>query len=140
VVVVTVRKDTRQGKQGLGDDRSAVVSSGDDSRRVWKFAVPSPTTTGRAFIDVPVGTVLISAGMQGDDMYVWGLVQQDSPLELRRLIVANTGMDVPGFPLGAQFLGRVTNIGIVWHVWDGDADDTTGDRAPAVASEKDVSA
>lgn len=93
------------------------------TRVVWKFAVPPPSRTGRAFIDVPQGSTLLSVGMQSGDMVVWALCPVAAPREeMRRLIVANTGQDVPGFPTDARFLGTAASGGIVWHVWDGDAE------------------
>lgn len=101
-------------------------------RVVWKFEVPPPGRTGRSFIDLSASAELLSVGLQGEQMVVWALVDPDYEPEPgyaatgpRRLIVANTGADVPGFPEGAKFLGTVTTEnGIVWHVWDGDAETT----------------
>jgi len=91
--------------------------------RVWKFEVPVPRATCRAFIDVPEGTELLSVGLQDDQMVVWGSVPNPfANLEMRRLLVANTGTLIPGFAGNARFLGTVwASTGIVWHVWDGDA-------------------
>lgn len=96
------------------------------TRVAWKFPIPMPTETGRSFIDVSVHSEFLSVGIQNDAMFVWALVDPISadeiPPEMRRLIVANTGMDVPGFPVDARFLGTLTTSnGIVWHIWDGDA-------------------
>ena len=100
--------------------QQAPVKAG--TRIVWKFAVPHPTDTGRAFIDLPQNAEILSAGLQDDAMYVWALVDPLNDNEIRRLIVANTGMEVPGFPVDARFLGTFTSSNdIVWHVWDGDA-------------------
>jgi len=93
---------------------------------VWKFKVYPPEDDGRSFIDLPVRTVLLSVGIQDDDvMVVWGWVPRpdDERIERRRLIVVNTGMDIRDFrgdlPYGGKFLGTVTTSnGIVWHVWE----------------------
>jgi hypothetical protein len=69
--------------------------------------------------------------IQGDDLVVWALVDPGAVSEEgmqssgpRRVIVANTGADV-SIPEGARFLGTVTHEkGIVWHVFDGDAETT----------------
>lgn len=96
-----------------------------DVRVVWKFTVPAPGPTGRSWIDAPADAKLLSAGMQGDEMVVWALVDpEDQEPGLFRLIVANTGMTVPGFPEGARFLGSLTHNEVVWHVWDGDSETT----------------
>jgi hypothetical protein len=103
------------------------------ARVVWKFTVQVPTATGRSFVDLPEDAELLSVGGQGDEMVVWALVDPTHTPEQgyqatgpRRLIVANTGMEIPGFPEGARFLGTVKiPNGIIWHVWDGDAETTT---------------
>lgn len=98
----------------------------------WKFKLPQPTSTGRSYVDMPVAMTPLSVGMQDDEIVVWALVDPDyetpgMPTEAaRRFIVANTGAEIPGFPEAARFLGTVTSsTGIVWHVWDGDAETTS---------------
>lgn len=101
-------------------------------RSVWKFPLTEPGSTGRVFVDMPGNAELLSVALQGDQLVVWALVDPDhapepgyEPTGPRRLIVANTGQHVPGFPEGAKFLGTVTtDNGIVWHVWDGDYETT----------------
>lgn len=97
--------------------------------RAWKFTLPEPNDTGRVFVDMPATARPFSVGLQGDEMVVWALCDPEQEVEFdmqptgpRRFIVANTGMEIPGFPDGASFLGTLTtDNGIVWHVWDGDA-------------------
>jgi hypothetical protein len=100
---------------------------------VYKYAIPEPTGTGRAFIDLSASAELLSVAFQGDTLVVWALIDPAFEPEPgyavegpRRLIVANTGQPIPGFPDGARFLGTATHpeSGIVWHVWDGDAETT----------------
>lgn len=100
--------------------------------RVWKFTLPQPSITGRSFIDMPAAVDPFSVGLQGDQMVVWAMVDPDAEVEEgykatgpRRFIVVNTGPPISSFPKGAKFLGTVTTAnGIVWHVWDGDAETT----------------
>lgn len=100
---------------------------------VHKFPVAMPNSNGRSFVDLPSDAVLLSVGLEKSDrMVVWALTDPDrepkegmDPAGPHRLIVANTGMDVPGFPEGARFLGTVkSSNGVIWHVWDGDAETT----------------
>ncbi len=101
------------------------------SKRVWKFTLPEPDERGRCFIDMPAIVTSLSVGLQGDEMVVWALCDPDAEPEQgyqnhgpRRFIVANTGPEIT-VPFGAVFLGTVTtDNGIVWHVWDGDAETT----------------
>ena len=99
--------------------------------QVWKFTLPQPDDRGRSWPVVPA-CELLSVGMQRDEIILWAFVprpyEKDLDDELpegpRRLIVANTGGDVD-LPGGARFLGTATSSnGIVWHVWDGDAETT----------------
>jgi hypothetical protein len=109
-----------------------IVSTRRATRHVFKYPVPMPNETGRAFIDVPTDAEILSVGLQNDQMVVWALSDPDYEPEegyeavgMVRLIVANTGQEIPGFPEGARFLGTVTTSnGTVWHVWDGDAETT----------------
>lgn len=104
-----------------------------NARVVWKYEIPEPTPTGRSFVDLPADAEPLSIGLQGDVFVLWALVTPGREPEdgmaatgPRRLIVANTGREIPGFPDGARFLGSVTTAtGVVWHVWDGDAETTS---------------
>jgi hypothetical protein len=100
--------------------------------RVHKYPIPMPNGRGRSFVVLPSDAVLLSVGLQNDALMLWALTDPDYVPEQdearegpRRLIVSNTGRDIPSFPSGAAFLGTVTTTnGIVWHVWDGDAETT----------------
>jgi len=99
--------------------------------RVWKFTSGMPDERCRSFVTLPYGAIPLSVGIQGDTMVLWALLTDeelptDSAAEgPHRLIVANTGDFIPKFPDGARFLGTITSDnGIVWHVWDGDAETT----------------
>ncbi len=109
-----------------------MTAASETHRQVWKFTLPAPNATGRSFVDMPADSEPLSVALQGDRMVLWALVDPDftpaegyDPRGPRRFIVANTGGDIPGFPRGAKFLGTLTSDnGIVWHVWDGDAEMT----------------
>lgn len=96
---------------------------------IWKHTVPMPDNRGRSWINLPAGARLLSVGIQDDGgMVVWSLVSHDRAEDEmesgpRRLIVVNTGGDIE-MPDGARFLGTVDDEGIVWHVFDGDAETT----------------
>lgn len=100
-------------------------------RRVLKYEVGAPNDDSRAWVVLPGDAELLSVGVQEGQMFVWALSDPDYQPEHHmqatgphRLIVVNTGQFVPSFPDGARFLGTVTSAGIVWHVWDGDAETT----------------
>jgi hypothetical protein len=94
-------------------------------RVVWKYPVRVPDEHGRAWVDLPDNAVPLSVGLQGDDMVLWALVDPyaKSTAGLDRLLAVNTGTEIPEFPNGSRFLGTITTEnGIVWHVFDGDAE------------------
>jgi hypothetical protein len=92
---------------------------------VWKYEIPAPTNTGRSYVDLPETAQPLGVGLQGDVMVLWALIDlgdKAAPRGPRRLIVCNTGQEVPGWPFGTRFLGTITHpSGVVWHVFDGDA-------------------
>lgn len=98
--------------------------------RVWKFTLAMPNEDGRSFVTMPAHVTPLSVGVQSDELVVWALVDPLVPPHIqsegpRRFIVVNTGQPVISIPYGAKFLGTVTTSnGIVWHVWDGDAETT----------------
>lgn len=88
-------------------------------RTIWKYEIPEPDRDGRAWINLPRNSQLLSVALQGDKMVVWALVNPTFHIGLHRLIVCNTGTDVD-IPPEAMFIGTITTPeGIVWHVWDG---------------------
>jgi len=98
--------------------------------RIWKYEIAPPDARCRSWVYLDHSAKIISVGLQDDEMVLWALVDakveppEDEESEgLVRLIVANTGAYIPEFPEGAEFLGtlRASN-GIVWHVWNGDAE------------------
>lgn len=90
---------------------------------VWKFPISMPRHDGRVFIELPNEALIVSAGIQGDDLVVWAVTHGESASTHRhRLIVVNTGTEFD-LPDDARFIGTVTHAasGVVWHVFDGDA-------------------
>lgn len=127
---MTQRSGTAQPSDKEDDVRNETALKLRD-RQVWKFTLPMPNATGRSYVDMPAWVKPLSVGLQDGVMVVWALVAPFAEIEEgmqpegpRRFIIANTGMEIPGFPDGAVFLGTVTSNGIVWHVWDGDAETT----------------
>lgn len=85
-------------------------------RAIWKFTLDKPATDFR----VPVGSVVLAAGIQGDDIVIWMLVWTDADTEWRSFQAFNTGQEIPGDPDRlAEFVGSLTSkTGIVWHVFE----------------------
>ena len=87
------------------------------SQVVYKYAIP---VTDHPIIELPVGAVVLSVGMQGCNMYIWALIDpQVIAMDLRKFRVAGTGHLIEEEDVG-KFLGTVTGASgvIVLHVFE----------------------
>jgi hypothetical protein len=85
---------------------------------VWKFSIPSPNALGWVDVpDVPAGAELVSVGFQDERMVLWARCDPSRSRSARRLIVVNTGQEVP---LSGRSIGTAIHpvVGTVWHVFD----------------------
>jgi hypothetical protein len=57
-------------------------------RTVWKFTAP---VTDKFAISMPSGAKLLSAGVQGNNLCIWALVDPEGGLETRNFRLAGTG-------------------------------------------------
>lgn len=82
---------------------------------VWKF----PLRRWSAFIDMPGGARILSAGEQDGELCVWALCDPDAPKESRYIAAINTGQRMP--PPAGEFVAtvRMMGSGTVWHVFEG---------------------
>lgn len=86
------------------------------SKVVYKYALTSWTV----FREVPRGACVLSAGVQGDSVVVWLLVDPDERPVSRALAYFATGYELSDLFEDAQFVGTVQLAnGLVWHVFDG---------------------
>jgi len=88
-------------------------------RNVFKYAIPAPTDpAGNVSITIPANAEVLSVGTQGDNVYLWALVDlATTGTETLHLRVFGTGHSFEG-RLG-RFLGTVFMYDgrLVWHVW-----------------------
>jgi len=83
--------------------------------KVWKY----PIHTAQEVISMPVESEILSAGAQGDQIFLWAKVDDSHrAYEAREIIVAGTGHNLPeGVDL--EFLGTVQMPnGLVFHVFE----------------------
>lgn len=57
---------------------------------VFKYEVPLPASH-IAEVEMPVSAAIIRVGSQGDNVYVWAIVDLDNDIERRRLMTVPTG-------------------------------------------------
>jgi hypothetical protein len=81
-------------------------------RTVWKF----PLGPGYNEIWAPGDADLLTAEMQGGELYVWAAVNVGEPIAPFALYVEGTGHELPDVPL--EYLSTVQMPGgLVWHVF-----------------------
>ena len=83
--------------------------------KIYKYTLTSHSCS----IPLPVGSKVISAGIQGNSIVIWALVdpnRDNTPYYFRSF---NTGEDLSSVNMDDYgFIGTVTSInGIVWHVF-----------------------
>lgn len=96
---------------------------------IWKFRLDPMSRTGTNGllmyeVKMPVGAIVLSTGMQADevgheDIYVWAIVDDTSPVERRVFSVFATGHSVlPNDP--GKFIGTVMLSGgtFVFHIFE----------------------
>lgn len=85
------------------------------ARVVHKFAVSFLGDLGP--VQMPVGAEVLHADCQGNQVFVWALVDPDAEMETRRFGVFGTGHPVPE---DARHIGTCIerNWGLVWHVFE----------------------
>lgn len=85
---------------------------------VWKFG---PLYSHDNTFEMPKDAKILSAGFQGDDLYVWALVDAlTSEKAPRRIGVVPTGLEsLPHDGFTYNFIGTaIHDLGTVWHVFE----------------------
>lgn len=81
--------------------------------RIFKYQVD------RQKIKMPVGAKILHAGMQGNGMFIWAMVDDTQPEETRRFITLPTGMAIADDLLGdLVHISTVQAPPYVWHVFE----------------------
>jgi hypothetical protein len=87
-------------------------------KQIWKWEL-DPKETQK--LEVPVGTIFLSAGEQFDSIMVWGLVDpRIEAVEIRTIEVYGTGHPIDSrLPEVGKFLGRANLSGgrFIFHVF-----------------------
>jgi len=86
-------------------------------KRIWKFLL-----TPEGVIEMPINAEILSAGVQGEEIYIWAIVEPGSPTETRRFQTYGTGHQIDIDPdylwfIGTVFLGSLV-FPLVFHVFE----------------------
>jgi hypothetical protein len=86
-------------------------------KTIWKW--PLERGVRHQHVTMPIGTTIISVGLQGMDVCIWGVCDPTAPPEVRAFFVAGTGHEL------SQGLGRHLGTAImpddqghVYHVFE----------------------
>jgi hypothetical protein len=83
---------------------------------IYKYKLSVDTVQA---IELPTEAEILSAGAQGKDIYIWVLVDPESPKKsLRRIHVYPTGQEMKADMYSIRFLGTVTFDSLVFHVFE----------------------
>lgn len=89
-------------------------------KTIYKYQIVTANSMHQK-IPMPEGAVILSVGEQGGGVFVWALVDTDSPPEGRSFSVFGTGQPLPSnFDLEAMaqaHIGTVQQGPFVWHIF-----------------------
>lgn len=69
-------------------------------------------------IAMPIDSKILSVGEQNGKLFMWAMVNDQSPTGIRRITVVGTGWELKNSMARRSFLGTVQVGEYVWHVFD----------------------
>lgn len=84
---------------------------------IYKFKIEAPDLSGISRVTMPINARVISAGVQGDDIMVWAMVNpKEADKNERRFQVVGTGRPLAKRMM--QFIDTVFMGSLVFHVFE----------------------
>ena len=85
--------------------------------KIFKYKLVQDPT-GLQHVSMPEGAMMLHAGEQHGDLYVWALVSELATVVDYKFFVLGTGVDVDHLEMASTFLTTVQmGNGLVWHVF-----------------------
>lgn len=83
--------------------------------KIWKWSL---VIGGQQTLMMPAGAKLLDVQMQGDDLCVWAMCDENAPPEPRHLAIYGTGHSLPDHP--GEYIGtfQVSDLGLVFHLFE----------------------
>ncbi len=71
-------------------------------------------------VELPAGASILCCQAQGNEPYLWAIVDPEAPTELRRIFIVGTGHELPFEPHATRYIGTVQQHGgvLVLHVFE----------------------
>lgn len=81
-------------------------------KKIYKYPLQLADTQ---MIEIPKYAKILDAQLQGDDLFIWALVNLDYPAESKKIFIFGTGFELPD-DLYCH-ISTVQIKGFVWHVF-----------------------
>jgi len=83
---------------------------------IWKFPL---TINSHQIKEMPYNTKILSVGLAGGEVCIWGLCNPTEVIEKRHFRVIATGEDIKTtLLLSGKFIGTVVDEPFVWHIFE----------------------
>lgn len=83
--------------------------------RIWKYTLAA---TDIQTVQMPVGVKMLDVQVQGEDVCLWVLVDQNNPLEERKIAIYGTGNPMPQEPGKYIATFQLYEGRLVFHAFD----------------------
>ncbi len=80
---------------------------------IWKFPLP---IADEIEVDMPGFSLNLAVQLQGNDIFLWAIVDPDTPKIPKRFCIVGTGH--PFNPSNKLYVGTVQKDGFVWHIFE----------------------
>lgn len=85
-------------------------------RAIYKY--PLPLTGVPSSLDLPVGSRVLTAQMQGGNLFIWAEVDPEAPIESRFFRIFATGLHHGVDFSRYLYLATIQDGPFVWHVYE----------------------
>lgn len=82
-------------------------------KTVWKFKLE---VTDHQSVFLPVGSQVLTSEFQGNELFVWALVDDQVATEDYQFRIVGTGHDADGLE-GWRYINTVFYNNLVWHIF-----------------------
>lgn len=95
-------------------------------KRIFKYPLPMEVDgplarwKGRFEIELPVGAEILTVQAQGNVPVLWATVDPEAPKEKRKMLLLNTGAEIPPDASYTRYIGtyQLNGGGLVFHLFE----------------------
>ncbi len=82
-------------------------------KTIWKFPIE---IIDHPSVQMPFGSMVLHAGAQNGNLFLWALVDPDEPMAERCFAIYGTGRNGPESTTG--YVGTIFDGSFVWHIFE----------------------